>query len=103
MEVGGILSAIAMLRQASSAGPATLLRAAGDINLSVGLANLLPVMPLDGGHVAAARLEAAGASRAVVALFRQATLGLFLIFALKVLLSDVTRLTQAATREPGGP
>jgi membrane-associated protease RseP (regulator of RpoE activity) len=103
MEVGGTLSAMAMLRQASSAGPATLMRAAGDINVSVGLANLLPVLPLDGGHVVVARLEAAGASRAALALFRQVTMGLFLTFALRVLFSDVARLRRAAAQEPGGP
>jgi membrane-associated protease RseP (regulator of RpoE activity) len=92
VEVGGALAALAMLRQASSAGPATLLRAAGDINLSVGLTNLLPVLPLDGGHIAAARLEAAGASPAALATFRQLTTGLFLTIALRVLLGDLARL-----------
>lgn len=92
MEVGGMLAAVTMLRQASSAGPATLARAAGDINLSVGLANLLPVFPLDGGHVAAAYLEATGASRAVVAAFKQITAGLFLSLAIRVLMADLARL-----------
>jgi membrane-associated protease RseP (regulator of RpoE activity) len=92
VEVGGVLAAMAMLRQASAAGPLTLARTAGDVNLSVGIANLMPVLPLDGGHIAAAQLEAAGASRATVTMFRQVTASLFLSFALRVLLSDLARL-----------
>lgn len=105
MEVGGMLAAVAMLRQASSAGPVVLARAAGDVNLSVGLANLLPVFPLDGGHVAAAQLEAAGASRAAVAAFKQITAGLFLSMAIRVLLTDLVRLRQGSreTAAPGEP
>jgi membrane-associated protease RseP (regulator of RpoE activity) len=96
VEVGGLMAAAAMLRQASSAGPAALARAAGDINLSVGLANLLPIFPLDGGHVAAAQLEAVGASRAAVTAFKQITAGLFLSLAIRVLLADLARLRSEA-------
>lgn len=96
VEVGGLLSALHMLTQAAAVGPRALLRTAGDVNLSVGLANLLPMLPLDGGHVAAARLEAAGATRSVVAGFRQITAGLFLWFALRVLLADLSRLRRVA-------
>jgi membrane-associated protease RseP (regulator of RpoE activity) len=105
VEVGGMLAAVTMLRQASSAGPVALARAAGDINLSVGLANLLPVFPLDGGHVAAAQLEAAGASRAAVTAFKQITAGLFLSLAIRVLLADLARLRNGRrdTTASGGP
>jgi membrane-associated protease RseP (regulator of RpoE activity) len=96
VEVGGLLSALRMLTQAAAGGPAALARTAGDINLSVGLANLLPVLPLDGGHIAAAHLEAAGVRRGVVAGFRRVTAGLFLWFALRVLLADLIRLKRAA-------
>jgi membrane-associated protease RseP (regulator of RpoE activity) len=98
VEVGGVLAAIAMLREASSRGAATLVRAAGDINLSVGLANLLPVLPLDGGHIATAQLEAAGASHAAIGQFKRITAGLFLSFALRVFLADLARLKRAAPR-----
>jgi membrane-associated protease RseP (regulator of RpoE activity) len=94
LEVGGVLAALAMLRGAAARGPATLARAAGDLNVSVGLANLLPLLPLDGGHLAAAHLEAAGASRAAVQAFRQLTLGLFAWLALRVLVADVVRLAR---------
>jgi membrane-associated protease RseP (regulator of RpoE activity) len=97
IEIGGLLSALAMLTQAADLGPATLVRAAGDINLSVGLANLLPVLPLDGGHLVSAQLEAAGASRSTILTFRQVTAGLFLWFALRVLFADLARLRGPAT------
>jgi len=96
VEVGGLLSALHMLTRAAAAGPRTLLRTAGDINLSVGLANLLPMLPLDGGHVAAAHLEAAGAKRSIIVGFRQITAGIFLWFALRVLLADLGRLRRVA-------
>ena len=92
VEVGGMLSALHMLAHAAAAGPRTLLRTAGDVNLSVGLANLLPMLPLDGGHVAAAHLEAAGAKPSIIVGFRQITAGIFLWFALRVLLADLGRL-----------
>ena len=92
VEVGGLLSALVMLRRAAAAGPRALVRTAGDINLGVGLANLLPVLPLDGGHLAAAQLEAAGASRAAVLAFKQITAGLFAWFVTRVLAADLVRL-----------
>lgn len=96
VEVGGLLSALHMLTRAAAAGPRALLRTAGDVNLSVGLANLLPMLPLDGGHVAAAHLEAAGAKRSIIVAFRQITAGVFLWFALRVLLADLGRLRRVA-------
>lgn len=92
VEVGGLLAAMAMLSRAADLGPVALARAAGDINLSVGLANLLPVLPLDGGHLAAAQLEAAGAGPMTVSAFRQITAALFAWFAVRVLLADLARL-----------
>jgi len=96
IEVGGLPSALVMLIRAAGAGPRALARAAGDINLGVGLANLLPVLPLDGGHLAAAQLEAAGASRAVVTAFKQITAGLFAWFVTRVLAADLARLRGSA-------
>lgn len=96
VEVGGVLSALSMLTRAAAAGPRVLLRTAGDINLSVGLTNLLPLLPLDGGHLAAANLEAAGARKSIVTAFRQITAGFFLWFAVRVLLADVLRLRRAS-------
>jgi membrane-associated protease RseP (regulator of RpoE activity) len=95
VEVGGLLAAMVMLTRAAAAGPRSLVRAAGDVNLGVGLANLLPVLPLDGGHLAAAQLEAAGASRAVVLAFKQITAALFAWFVSRVLASDLDRLRKS--------
>jgi len=96
VEVGGLLAAMVMLRRAAAAGPRSLVRTAGDINLSVGLANLLPIVPLDGGHLVAAQLEAAGASRAAVFAFKQITAGLFAWLVSRVLVSDLVRLRGSA-------
>jgi membrane-associated protease RseP (regulator of RpoE activity) len=95
VEVGGLLAAFLMLARAAGAGPGALVRAAGDVNLGVGLANLLPVLPLDGGHLAAARLEASGASRATVLAFKQITAALFAWFVARVLVADLERLRAA--------
>jgi membrane-associated protease RseP (regulator of RpoE activity) len=92
VEVGGLLSALTMLRRASVGGTRALVRAAGDINFSVGLANLLPIVPLDGGHIAAARIEAAGFRRGTVEAFRRLSASIFFWIALRVLLSDLARL-----------
>lgn len=91
VEMGGILSALALLHRASDEGARTLARAAGDINVSVGLANLLPLIPLDGGHLAAARMESAGMSRGAVMAFRQMSAALFLGFAVRVFFADLAR------------
>jgi membrane-associated protease RseP (regulator of RpoE activity) len=92
VEVGGLISAIAVLRGAASGGARTLLRAAGDLNISIGLANLLPLLPLDGGHIASARMEVAGARRPAIAAFRQISTAIFLWFALRVLVADLARM-----------
>lgn len=98
IEVGGLLAALTMLTRAAATSPRSLARTAGDINLSVGLANLLPVLPLDGGHLAAAQLEAAGAGKSAVMAFKQITAGFFLWLAVRVLFADLARL-----RRPAGP
>ncbi len=90
IQVGGPLSVLALLARADGEGPRALAAAAGAVNLSVGVANLLPLLPLDGGHLAAARMEAAGARPAAVSAFRQVSAALFLWFALRALLSDLT-------------
>lgn len=96
VEVGGLLAALTMLTRAADGGGRSLARAAGDLNLSVGVANLLPIVPLDGGHLATAHLEAAGASPAVLSAFRQVTAALFITLAIRVLLGDLGRLRGAS-------
>ena len=100
IQVGGLLSVLALLTGADNGGPRALAAAAGTLNLSVGISNLLPLVPLDGGHLAVARMEAAGARPSVVSAFRQTSAALFLWFALRVFLSDLARLRGG---ELGGP
>ncbi|MGQ0549402.1 MAG: site-2 protease family protein [Armatimonadota bacterium] len=96
VEVGGLVAALTMLVRAASGGARSLVRTAGDVNLSIGLANLLPILPLDGGHLAAARLEAAGADASVIAAFKRITAGLFVWLALRVLFADLARLKRSS-------
>ncbi|MDR7554901.1 MAG: site-2 protease family protein [Armatimonadota bacterium] len=96
VEVGGLLAALAMLQQAASMGPQALVRTAGVLNFSVGLANLLPLVPLDGGHLAMARMEAAGVSPAARRWFRRLTVGLFVGLVARVFFADLARLVQAS-------
>jgi membrane-associated protease RseP (regulator of RpoE activity) len=98
VEVGGLVAALAVLTRASASGTRDLARAAADVNLSVGLANLVPLLPLDGGHLALAHLEAAGAGRPLLEAFRRITSAIFLSFALRVLLADLARLRGSAAR-----
>ncbi|MBI3998199.1 MAG: site-2 protease family protein [Armatimonadetes bacterium] len=95
VEVGGLLAALSMLTRAAESGPVALARTAATVNISVGLANLLPVLPLDGGHLAVAQLEAAGAPRSTLLAFRQITTALFFWFAARVMFADLARLRRA--------
>ncbi len=91
IQVGGPLSVLALLAGADDGGPRALAAAAGAVNLSVGISNLLPLFPLDGGHLAVAQLEASGARPECVSAFRQASAALFVWIALRALLGDLVR------------
>lgn len=92
MEVGGLLSALAMLAGAASGGMRSLAAAAGAVNLSVGISNLLPLLPLDGGHLAVARMESTGARPRAVSLFRGVSAALFVWLAAWATVADLARL-----------
>lgn len=98
VQISGVLGAMALLAKVPDA--ATLRAMAGQINLSVGLTNLLPLMPLDGGHLALAKMEARGVGAAGRDLFRHTTALLFLWMLLQVMAGDLRRLRAAAATRP---
>lgn len=98
MQISGMLGAMALLARVRDA--ATLRSLAGQINLSVGLTNLLPLMPLDGGHLALAKMEAKGVGAAGRDLFRHITALLFFWILLQVMASDLRRLRAGTSGRP---
>ncbi len=95
VQIAGIVGATNMLLRTNH--PLALRFLVAQINLSVGLANLLPLMPLDGGHFALAKMEAKGVPPAGRHLFRHTSAALFFWLLLQVLASDLRRL------RPAGP
>lgn len=100
IQVGGLLSVLALLTGADAGGPRQLAAAAGTLNLSVGISNLLPLLPLDGGHLAVARMEAAVVRPRAVSLFRGFSAALFGYLAVWALASDLARVRQATLTGP---
>jgi membrane-associated protease RseP (regulator of RpoE activity) len=98
VQISGVLGALAMLARVRDGG--ALRSIAGQINLSVGLTNLLPLMPLDGGHLALAKMESRGVGAAGRDLFRHTTALLFLWLLLQVIAGDVRRLRSGAAPYP---
>ena len=94
VQIAGVVGATAMLLRAAHPGALRFL--AAQINLSAGLANLLPLMPLDGGHLALAKMEAKGVPAAGRDFYRRATALLFFWLMLQVLASDLRRLRPIA-------
>ncbi len=101
VQIAGIVGATNMLLRTDH--PLALRFLVAQINLSVGLANLLPLMPLDGGHFALAKMEAKGVPPAGRHLFRHTSAALFFWLLLQVLASDLRRLRPARPRRPAGP
>lgn len=100
IQVGGLLSVLALLAGADGGGPRALAAAAGAVNLSVGISNLLPLMPLDGGHLAAARMEATGVRPEAVSLFKGLSAALFAWLAGWALLSDLALAGRSGPTTP---
>jgi membrane-associated protease RseP (regulator of RpoE activity) len=90
MQLAGVVGAMALLLRAGDLSALRFL--AAQINLSVGLANLLPLMPLDGGHLTLASMEAKGVPAARRDLYRHTTALLFFWLLVQVLISDLRRL-----------
>lgn len=98
LQISGVLGAMALLAKVRDG--ATLRSMAGQINLSVGLTNLLPLMPLDGGHLALAKMEARGVGSTGRDLFRHSTALVFFWLLLRVMAGDLRRLRAGGTPQP---
>lgn len=90
--VTGFLGTMSALMDAAGQGPGAVLRLAGAVNLGVGLMNLLPIYPLDGGHIAMSAMEARGVSERTRTIFARLTAGFFLLLAQMAMAGDLRRL-----------
>lgn len=91
----GALGTFSALFRAADQGPGAVGRLAGALNVGLGLTNLLPVYPLDGGHVVTSLLEARGASPRARAAFMRATAAVFALLVQSAMLADLRRLARA--------
>ena len=92
----GAIGTFTALLRASEAGPGSVGRLAGAINVGLGLMNLMPVYPLDGGHVVNSLLEARGASPAARAFFTRRGAAVFAVIAQRAVAGDLRRLIRRA-------
>lgn len=90
--VTGFLGTMSALIEAAGQGPGAVLRLAGVVNLGVGLMNLLPIYPLDGGHIALSAMEARGVPARARTAFARITAAIFLLIAQMAMLGDLRRL-----------
>jgi len=97
----GFVGALAALVQAATQGPGALARLAGSINLGLGVMNLLPVYPMDGGHVALSLMEERGVSPKARSVFARLTGAAFLMIAQAAMLGDLRRLARNRDQGPG--
>jgi len=95
----GAIGTFTALFRATEAGPGAVGRLAGAINVGLGVMNLMPVYPLDGGHVVNSFLEARGASPSARAVFTRLTAVVFALIVLRAMIADLRRLTR---RPPHG-
>ena len=98
VSLSGFAGTLAALIRAAAQGPGSIARLAGSMNVGLGLANLLPVYPLDGGHVVMSILEERGVPRETRIRFARWTAALFIMLARAAMLGDLRRL---AGKEPG--
>jgi membrane-associated protease RseP (regulator of RpoE activity) len=88
----GALGTFTALFRAAESGPGAVGRLAGAINVGLGVMNLMPIYPLDGGHVVNSLLEARGASPGVRAVFTRITAAVFALIVQRAMLADLRRL-----------
>lgn len=95
----GAIGTFTAIFRATEAGPAAVGRLAGAINVGLGVMNLMPVYPLDGGHIVNSLLEARGASPLSRTLFTRLTAAVFALIVQRALVADLRRLNR---RPPHG-
>lgn len=93
--VAGLIGTVSALLRAAGRGPAAVLQLAGAINVGLGIMNLLPIYPLDGGHLAMAYMERRGIPKATRMKFARLTVAIFFWLVQAALLADIRRLRKA--------
>src|SRR5438094_1118511 len=91
--MAGFAGTLAALTRAAAQGPGSIARLAGSLNVGLGLANLLPVYPLDGGHVVMSMMEMRGVPQETRHRFARLTSVAFLLLARAAMLGDLRRLS----------
>lgn len=95
--VGGAASMVAATKSATDDGLASVLRMAGLLSISMGVMNLLPIHPLDGGQMVVAFIEMfrKGKRLSYKSLGMISAVGLMFValLTLTVLIADVSRFT----------
>ena len=90
----GAIGTFSALFRAADAGPGAVGRLAGAINVGLGVMNLMPVYPLDGGHIVNSVLEARGASPGARAFFTRLTAAVFALIVQRAMAADLRRLAR---------
>ncbi len=100
--LAGFVGTVAALIRAAEQGPGAVARLAGSVNVGLGVMNLLPVYPLDGGHVVMNVMEAQGLSAQARTAFAGITAAAFLWLVQSAVLGDLQQLI-ARLRIPPTP
>jgi membrane-associated protease RseP (regulator of RpoE activity) len=87
----GFAGTLGALIAAAARGPGSVARLAGAVNVGLGLMNLLPIYPLDGGHVAIAVMEEHGVPRTTRTTFARLTAAVFALLARAATVGDFRR------------
>jgi regulator of sigma E protease len=95
-QVSSVVGVGAVFNQVADDGLITLLRFVGVISLALGLFNLLPILPLDGGHIVFALLEKVKGSPVSRTTYERASFvgfALVMIVFVFALQNDIGRIT----------
>lgn len=95
--VAGLIGTVSALLRAAGRGPAAVLQLAGAINVGLGIMNLLPIYPLDGGHLAMAYMERRGIPKPARMTFARLTAAIFFWLVQAALVADMRRLRKKST------